>query len=390
MKLSKIKKNSLMCFVLLLPFFEPQFFKTISIINSIYNLLTYAVLIYVIIRILFMKKKFSYNMIIIVVLEGWMLLITYIKSENTSKALSFFVILVGIASVVYLYSNKIETLIKCLLLHFEICVYINLLTVYLLKNGLYLIETKAYDESAIGYFLGWHHLFLVWEIPALLIAWLYREMYHTNKRCYLLSIAIFLTEIYFGGSTGIVGVTLIIILCSIPAIKKIITPYKGMFFAIAILILIVFVRSYGFLEPIIVSILNKDMTFTGRLGIWNYAIKAIISHPIIGHGILEQNTITSILGLRFATHCHNQMLQVLFQGGVVGFALFISLYVVGLNRCRQLWKYRTAQVCVYVIITYTIIGITEVFEYALMYLVLIIPLHLKELCVIENRNKQLK
>ena len=57
-------------------------------------------------------------------------------------------------------------------------------------------------------------------------------------------------------------------------------------------------RNADFLEPLIVNVLGKDMTFTSRLGIWDNAIKAIIEKPIIGHA--KTIATTTFHGLTFS------------------------------------------------------------------------------------------
>lgn len=390
MKHFKIKKSSIWCFLLTMPFVEPQFFKNIDSLNSIYRYASYFVVLYVIGYLLRKKRIPSKNLIVITILETILLLSTYINKGLTNVAFNSFSAIVGLAGVVFIYSDRIGKLIECLLLHFELCIYINFLSLIVFRNGLYWIDSEAYSHGTAGFFLGWNHLFIVWEIPALLIAWLYKEMYQKKTRCYVLSLVIIVSEIVFGASTGRVGVFLLLTLCILPMIKQIVTPIKGMVVAFVAMVLIVFVRAYGFLQPIIVGMLGEDMTFTGRLFVWDNALKAIINKPFLGHGMMESKEVSSMLGFGAATHCHNQILQITFLGGIVTLVMFILLYALSLKKCIMFWKYKSSQICTYAIITYTIIGITEPFEYSLMYLVLIIPFYLKFLCAEEIKTKIIK
>lgn len=384
MELLRIKKSYLICFLLLLPFFQPQYFKVVSQINSTYRLSIYGVLVYTFLMQLKKGRKISICVIAVAMLEIWMALITYFRHGNINAAINNLMMFVGLALIIDSYKDNFQVVLNCLLLHFELCIYINLATILFLPNGLYTIDNGVY-RVAPGYFLGWHHLFLIWEFPALIVSWLHKEMYGSKKRCFFLSLAIVLSEIPYGGSTGLAGVVLFILLNCIPLFKKFVTPYKGVFAAAGVMIFIIFIRQYDFLEPIIVGVLNGDMTFTGRLVIWDNAIQAIIRNPIVGYGLITQERAVLMLGFGAATHCHDQILQILLQGGIIGLSLFLFLYYLDISKCRKYWDSKMSQVCSYGIVVFTIIGITEPFEYALMYLVLLLPFYLNVMVSISKR-----
>ena len=387
MKCFKMAKSTILCFLLFIPFFQPQYFKLSPVVDNIYRYLTYAVLIYAVAYIIWHKKVPNSNLIIIASLELWILFSTIIQKGNTMPAVNNAVSLIGLASIVFIYSKKTEKLIKCLLLHFEICIYVNIITLIVFQNGIFWAKSDVYTTGGAIYFLGWNHIFIVWELPALMITWIYKNMNGNKWRCYILTATIVLSVFMFDtSSTGKIGVVIFATLCLVPYVKKIVTPFVGIVVSALLVLLIIFARSYGFLQPIIVGMLNKDMTFTGRLLIWDNAIKAIISKPILGHGLLPQKEITSILGIGAATHCHSQVLQILFIGGVVALALYVALYILDIIKCSHLWKYKSSQICLFTIIAYTIIGISEQFEYTLMYLILIIPFYLREICGVELLN----
>lgn len=385
MKFFRIRKSYLRCFLLLLPFFQPQYFKTIGLINNIYRLATYGVLAYIFVLAFIGKKKLSASVVTIILLESWMALITYLERGNINSAVSNVIMFAGLGLVLDLYRERFNIVLKCLLVHFELCIYINLATILFLPNGLYTIDNGVYRIAA-GYFLGWHHLFLIWEFPALIVSWIHKEIFRTSKRCFLLCAAIILCELPYGGSTGLAGVVIFIILNLIPFIKNIMTPYKGVFAAALVMVFIIFIRQYDFLEPIIVGVLNGDMTFTGRLVIWDNAIQAILKRPIWGYGILTQERAVSMLGFGAATHCHDQILQILLQGGIIGIALFIFLYYLDITKCKKNWNSKIAQICTYGIIVFTIIGITEPFEYVLMYIIFMLPYYLEKMIMMQEQK----
>lgn len=69
----------------------------------------------------------------------------------------------------------------------------------------------------------------------------------------------------------------------------------------------------------IAGIFGKDGTFTGRDVIWANAVKYIKQYPIFGNGIESELVRYSKVMMG---QCHNIMLEILYDGGLVGFILF--------------------------------------------------------------------
>lgn len=387
----KIKKMDLLCFFVLVPFFKPTYFSVIPLVDKIFQVIFGLSILFVVYMYIVKQIKPSRIVFFIALLQLWTLLVTISNGGVFSIAFRKFRYIVIITAICDLFTNRMATLFKCLMLHFELNIYTNLITVVLFKQGLYSRINDAYGVTT-EWFLGARNNFIIWLFPGLIIAWLYREYFKKNTRCYLLTIVIVLTEIMQGSATALVGITLFIICILLPFAKKLFTPINSMIFAsIAFLIIIVW-RSFDFLEPIIVDVLGKTMTFSSRLGIWDNAILAISNRPITGYGILSTSNTISILGnmgtfiWEGATHTHAHILQILFQGGLIGFFIFLWIYYLDLKICAKLWKNRCAQICTFGIFAYTIMGITEVFEYSLMYLILILPFYLYKIVDQNNNN----
>lgn len=77
----------------------------------------------------------------------------------------------------------------------------------------------------------------------------------------------------------------------------------------------------------IADLLGKDASFSGREGIWAKSIESILEHPIFGAGVSSSAATAVVLG---QSHCHNIVLQLLFNGGIVTFLC----YLVALFACR--------------------------------------------------------
>jgi O-antigen ligase len=73
------------------------------------------------------------------------------------------------------------------------------------------------------------------------------------------------------------------------------------------------------------SFLGKWSSITGRINLWKKVVEYISVSPVIGYG-METGLVREIkTGMYWAVHAHNLILEILYQGGVVYFGLFILL-----------------------------------------------------------------
>ena len=106
---------------------------------------------------------------------------------------------------------------------------------------------------------------------------------------------------------------------------------KPVFVLIAIYILYYFVitlrfTEFDFIVDYITNVLAKDITLTGRDGIFSASLEIFMRHPIIGYGY-NNSIINDLLGshvMQFNT-AHNSMLQMLVDFGVIGVSIFTVL-----------------------------------------------------------------
>lgn len=381
----RINKRYLLCIIMLLPFFAPTYLASVPFISCIYSILYIVATVWAVFS--YVSRKIAPSLIVklFILLEGWFFIITYFNGGSIGIAYKRLWLIPLLASIVDIFSKQMKILLKSLMLHFELCIYINFLTVIFYPNGFFSRANTAYDAT-MEWFLGANNNFVIWLFPAMCVVWLCKEYFGNDRRCYLLFGVIILTELVNGSSTGLVGVILLFLCINFKTVKKIITPIRSVVLAVILFVVIVINRSYYFLEPIIVGILGKDMTFTYRIYIWDNAIKAIGEKPLVGYGLLNNEDVVSMLGnagnmiLRGAVHCHCQILQIIFQGGIIGLLILILIYIISLKKCILNWDSKMAQICAYTVFVYTIMCITEVFEYyPLMYLVLILPFYLDKM-----------
>lgn len=94
---------------------------------------------------------------------------------------------------------------------------------------------------------------------------------------------------------------------------------------------IVFFRIQEIFSYLIVNILHRNLTFTGRTQIWDYYINQFSEGGILN--ILFGNFGYNTIGI----NSHNMFLGILAYSGIIGLAMYMSLIIMA---TLKLWKYR--------------------------------------------------
>lgn len=383
----KIKKKDLIMFILTLPIFRPMSMNFFPVTTNIYFILSIITFAYVLLEIIKFKKKLSVVTDFIIIIEGIVFVSTIVNHGSLNNAFTSVISLIYIALLINwsVEKKQSESMIHSMMIHLELCTYINFATLILKPDGFFSRTILGYGRTK-EWFLGSDHYFVVWAIPAFLIAWIFKEYTGKKTRSYLLIIITAITQFISGSSTGIVGIAIFFIWMLLPLIRKLMTPFRCVVVAAILFFSIVYLQSSDFLEPIIVGMLGKDMTFTNRLEIWDNAIKSIIASPLMGHGMLYNEQVVDLLGMlrngfrwEGATHCHCQFLQVGFKSGITGLALYVASIVFSFAKCKKSENRNLAQVATVCMFIFCIISITEVYEYAQMYMLFILPYYISEI-----------
>ena len=90
--------------------------------------------------------------------------------------------------------------------------------------------------------------------------------------------------------------------------------------SLLIFIFIVFMRTENVITTTITQLLGKNLTFTGRTGIWDIVIDYISNKPLFGYGFLDYETRNYMIPFGKA---HNTFLQMIFNGGIACLCTFL-------------------------------------------------------------------
>ena len=368
MKQTKFKLTSpIFIFFLLVPHFKPLYFDQVPILDMIWNIwrIFSAGIIFV---IYLSKRKIETSLIVFLLLKGWLLLATLYNGDHAS----LYTYTIRTASEVSVFliclymSEKLANLLKAMLPLGELLIYGNLITVLLFPNGLF--KTDLYWEN---WLLGYRNSFFPFFIAFVAVSVLYLWHVRQSIRPILLIAATYATLIIVDSATSIFSLSVFFILLWITLRfgAKILNAAVLTLCNVAVFFLLVIFRILDVFSFIIVEILDRNTTLTGRTLLWDDIYYVIGDRPLFGYGVMNAEQMTELLNRSWAVHAHNLVLQFLLEGGVLALVLFVIFNALFI---QQLYCYRTfksAQLISVVIFVYYIACLTEVYTFPGIYVV---------------------
>ena len=164
--------------------------------------------------------------------------------------------------------------------------------------------------------------------------------YFTNnsKQLYLYIITYITTILIIFSGSNIIGMVCMFILIvpniiqrtitSIP-LSRLLTIFSFLFVFVILLNNLSIVLESSFISYIVVDLLGKNLTLTNRTIIWDIAIQGFLNSPIIGNGIRETVNLFYIKEAHTQGYlsAHNQILQTLYECGILFFVLLTPLLI---------------------------------------------------------------
>lgn len=350
----------------LIPFFKPAYFSYVMEgTNQIYFMLK---MISFGMAVLLLIKSFQISKFTLVLLLSQLFLL-FVTIINNGNIIGMIDQVLSVCTLCILTENGLrnnqQVFLKSFITFFAVLVTINFITIILYPDGLYYSSLKI--DTARNWFLGNKNVFIIYIIPLLFSLKLYGKL--MNKKLnvwfwFFATISLF-SLIFCWGATGIVGIVfyLIGILFENKFRKLKLFRIKNYFFSyIALFISIIILRFQNLFSYLIIDFLKKDITFTGRVYIWDFVIDVIKDSPLIGYGN-EFNDFRFSKSLVYKSyHAHNQLLEFIYQGGLIYLGFMIGLIWMITGRLK---KYKNSKYCFlisFTIFIYLIMMITEYYN----------------------------
>ena len=186
------------------------------------------------------------------------------------------------------------------------------------------------------YYLGYDNLHIIYLLPYIAISIFLDKMYYgrTRRLTIIFHLVFIITSVICMSATTIIILILFYLLsfyskCN--AIKKLLNEYFIIGGAIFVFVVYVLREHYEKYIQLFVNLFGKNLK-SGRERIWILYEKAIGNgNIIIGHGYMNEKLRESIVGVM---HAHNMYLDLIFEIGIIGLAVFLIITAIGIKAGR--------------------------------------------------------
>lgn len=254
----------------------------------------------------------------------------YISNALWGRGVLLFVLCGGIQ---WAYSSNERLFLKTSYILFYFLVVVNFFTILIFPGGM--IEDQR-GIKGTNFFLGNYNQFIIYISIPLITGYLYLKNFGKkySKLWYVMLWMIsFMTYSIATSTNSLIGLSLLAVymLCLNHTWTKVFLNLKVYIFC-NILFFIFFVWNTSESNVLLnfVSMLGKDITFTGRTEIWNQVLKLMSGHWILGYGIESGPVMAEKVGMLQAVNAHNLYLDILYKTGLLGIsAMMLSfLYMI--------------------------------------------------------------
>lgn len=172
-----------------------------------------------------------------------------------------------------------------------------------------------------------------WYVVFIMLVYItsYCKSYMTKKRELIFwGTVCFVSLCRAWAGAGLVGYTLFILILFLNRTRfvKLFTPLNALAFNIVISASIILLKIQYLFKWLIVDVLNKSLTISNRIYVWNATISNIMKKPYLGYGtnLFGKLSINFVPEFGRYYFSHNIFLEIMIQGGIIAFIIFILLY----------------------------------------------------------------
>lgn len=230
---------------------------------------------------------------------------------------------ISFSMLIELYAKRnVRLLMKGLVGWLSFLCIVNLICTIVFPDGLY-----SYNGGTGYWVFGYDNGNVVYVLPLLCCFAIWGESCGYSTTFCLFSMIVFSAPIFITWSaTSMVSVFIFLALYLLMHMKVCPKSLNIRFFYIVtavVFIGVVVFRVQDLFRFLIEDILHKDLTFTGRLRIWDRSMKWFLHSPLIGNGVLNVEVDAARLGGVY--HCHNYYLDILYRTGLLGMGTFMII-----------------------------------------------------------------
>jgi len=324
----------------------------ISIIRLMLNLIFILITIYY-----FLTSRIKIKKYIITILFLTFLGATLIWTPNKFDALKLYINLLGPIAyfILFFIINNKNNSIKILFNYSILVVLSDIISLTILGDVGYMSEGGAHVVRGIHLSRSTMIIYLNFCIFIFLYYLnLVKDINYKEKCKAIIFISISLILIILSkSSTGIVTIALFLPLLLVLKKRKLSKMILKLSIIVAMLLPVMNITS-SFINKLITDIFGKNLTFSGRRYIWDYAFQKLSTHPIKGNGFdsteyLLKGKVIPIYE-RVAAHTHNGFLELFLQTGLIGVILLISIIIITYTYTFKLEKKEANLIRSYIVV----------------------------------------
>ena len=333
-----LDNDYILCF-LLIPFFKPICFQYVSFLQwldtvfVIWKVTAAAICYLLLLSFVLLKSKIPKLVVLVIVFETVITLSTLINQGNLFRVLIDAVSITAYVSLLvlgFMYNRARILWIMSRLL--GILMMINLLSILCFPSG---IPADLYTNAENPLFFmvidNGSAFFLIYCIVFFVIEGLCSRGTLDAPRIIMILCGL-LSAVLSHSATAITAVALMIAACFFifytDYLKRLNPIIPFALYAVFSVFLITLQNNavFGF---ILENVFHRSPTITGRSDLWETAIAMIMKQPMLGYGRGFHDYIPAWGGYYSS---HNYLLEILLQGGIIAFVLFIILIVYAVRK----------------------------------------------------------
>ena len=330
---------------------------------SIFNILKCFMWAILLFMLVIRKKKMGTFCVVLHCF--WLIFLGCILSvEFTIKGINTWLVpfcsVCGFCVLLSLYSEKVVTAV-----FFKYCYLmsiINLILLFVMPGG-FAFQLTAFDGlskyDTYSNFISTDNTYAPFLLCFLLSGELCKKQIPQRRYITMWIIAI-LSVLRIWSATCLIGLAMYMVILYSKSIRRVlgrITIRKIAIAFVVIFVLIYYLRIQNLFSVILVGILGKDLSLTGRVGLWSKAIEMIKEKWVTGWG--NENNGAIILRDYYYWYAHNIVLDILLQGGCVTLLAFMGVLGSLTKQIKGYLNDERVRICLNVMIIFMIINLTE-------------------------------
>lgn len=332
----KINVHYVIFLIAIMFFFKPYYFTyfEISVANFVY---VYGLrLVFLLALFIYIyEKKLSKFIALMLFFYLTKFISTIINSGSILRLITEIYPALGICLLIEIGLRKNpKQFVKAFATVLSFLTLINFITIIVNPNGYHTIEKLVF-------FLGNRNQLAPFYILTIVVIKL-RNIYFPNKYGKMqiglvLSICTFMI-FHAGSGSNIIAWIPLIFYFIVPFILKKSRIFNIKSYLALYIILFYSVIVYNIQEryaDLLYRFLGKDVTFSGRIQLWDIGIEMIKNSPLIGYGMADtSNIIFSPISGKYLSS-HNQFIQLMIEGGFVSMLAFASIGYLTLKKLYE-------------------------------------------------------